>query len=174
MGEIKGVDQVTLTLMDALDLAVLVEEEARDRYEELAEQMDVHHTRDAARFFRFMAKNEEKHRDALAKRRAELFGDQPRSVEAAMVFDVEAPEYDEARMFMSTREALETAHRSETKAHAFFVTLLERVSDQDARALLEELREEEIVHRRLVEAELAKLDANAPLAGDLADDPTDH
>lgn len=174
MGEIKGLDHSALTLKDALDLAVLVEEEARERYEELADQMDVHHTRGACSFFRFMAGNEEKHRAALAERRAALFGDAPREVEPAMIFDVEAPDYDEARMFMSARAALETAHRSEVKAHGFFVSLLERVRDPDARALLEELRDEELEHRRLVEAELAKLGEDEAPEGGLADGPTGH
>ena len=55
---------------DALDLAILIEEEARERYEEFADQMELHHTPEAAHFFRFMAGNEEKHRAELAARRA--------------------------------------------------------------------------------------------------------
>jgi len=34
-----GIDFASLSLKDALDLAVLVEEEARERYEEFADQM---------------------------------------------------------------------------------------------------------------------------------------
>ena len=58
----KDIDFAKLSLQDALDLAVLIEEEARERYEEFAHQMRLHHTHEAARFFRFMAGNEEKHR----------------------------------------------------------------------------------------------------------------
>ena len=36
------------------------------RYGELADQMEMHDTPDAAHFFRFMAGNEQKHRDELA------------------------------------------------------------------------------------------------------------
>jgi len=171
----RGIDFSRLSLKDALDLAVLVEEEARDRYVEFAEQMEVHHTPEAARFFRFMSGNEEKHRAELAERRRELFGDEPSSVSPTMLFDVEAPEYDEARVFMTARQALGSAMRSERKAHAFFVGALEVVQDADVRALFEELREEEVEHQRLVQVELDRLPPDPDLAADdFADEPVAH
>ena len=72
MSSTRGIDFATLTLKDALDLAVLVEEEACERYGEFADQMEMHDTPDAARFFRYMIENEEKHRIALAERAWEL------------------------------------------------------------------------------------------------------
>ena len=50
---IRGLDLATLSLLDALDLAILIEDEARERYEEFAAQMDQHRTPEAARFFRY-------------------------------------------------------------------------------------------------------------------------
>ena len=97
----QDLDLSKLTLKDALDLAVLVEEEARERYEEFADQMETHHTKEAAAFFRFMVENERKHGADLAERRKALFGDSPRTVSRLQFFDVEAPDYDEARAFMS-------------------------------------------------------------------------
>jgi len=171
----RGIDFSRLSLRDALDLAVLIEEEARDRYVEFAEQMEVHHTPEAARFFRFMSGNEEKHRAELATRRRELFADEPRSVSAAMLFDVEAPEYDEARVFMSARQALDAAMRSERKAHAFFVGALTVVADAEVRALFEELREEEVDHQRLVQLELDRLPPESDFdPDDFADEPVAH
>ncbi|MFO0751333.1 MAG: ferritin family protein [Myxococcota bacterium] len=150
------IDFATLGLRDALDLAVLVEEEARDRYVELAEQMAAHRTPDAARFFRFMQQNEEKHRVALATRRQALFGAEPVRVTRAMLFDVEAPEYDEVRAFMTLREALGTALRAEEKAGAFFAAALARITDPGVAELFAELAAEEVEHQRLVKVELAK------------------
>jgi len=171
----RGIDFAHLSLQDALDLAVLIEEEARERYEEFAEQMEVHHTPEAARFFRFMSGNEEKHRAELAARREELFGDAPAAVTRAMLFDVEAPEYDEARVFMSAREALRAALRSEEKAHAFFVEALPRLEDGAVRALFEELRDEEVEHQRLVKVELSKLPPDPGFEPDaFADEPVAH
>jgi rubrerythrin len=172
---IDGIDLARLSTQDALDLAILVEEEAEERYREFAHQMELHHTPDAARFFTFMAGNEARHREQLAARRAERFGSAPGRMTRRMLWDVEAPEYDEARAFMSPRQAMTTALRCEEKAHAFFVRALDEVRDADVRSLFEELRDEEVHHRDLVSRELAKLppdpgDALDP--EDFTDEPT--
>jgi rubrerythrin len=171
----RGIDLAELSLQDALDLAVLIEEEARDRYQEFGDQMELHHTADAARFFRFMARNEEKHRAELASRRSGIYGDAPARITRNQLFEVEAPEYDEARVSMTAREALAAALRSEEKAHAFFAAVVPRVRERDVRALFQELVGEEIEHQRLVLAEIAKLPPEVPLrAGDFADEPVAH
>lgn len=167
----EGIDYATLNLRDALDLAILIEEEAKERYEELAEQMDVHHTPDAGAFFRFMVENEAKHGVQLAARRASLFDDEPRNITRARLWDVEAPEYDEVRAFMTLREALEVAMRAEQKAYEFFVAVLPTVHDPLVRKLFEQLRDEEIAHRQLVADELAKLGPESPQLDDVEDEP---
>jgi rubrerythrin len=168
----KGIDFAHLSVKDALDLAVLIEEEAKERYGELADQMDLHHTPEAAKFFRFMAGNEEKHRAELAARRATIFKAAPSAVTREMIFDVEAPEYDEARAFMTARQALAAALRSEKKAHAFFVGALPQVTDAGVKKLFEELRDEEVEHQDLVTRELDKLPPDPALkADDFADEP---
>lgn len=153
----RGIDFGALSLKDALDLAILVEEEAEERYHELDHQMTIHRTEDAAAFFKFMATNEKKHGDELAGRRKKLFGDAPRAVTRAMLFDIEAPDYDEARAFMSARAALHVAMRSEEKAYAFFDAALQSLKDPEVKALFEELRAEEIHHQDLIKKELSKL-----------------
>lgn len=75
--KVRGLDFENISLLDALDFAVLIEEEARERYEEFAHQMELHRTPEAARFFWFMEGNEEKHRTALAAQRKERFGMHP-------------------------------------------------------------------------------------------------
>jgi len=154
---VQGIDFKKLSLRDALDLAILIEQEAQERYVELAEQMEQHRTPEAAAFFREMATNEARHGSELALRRHKLFGDAPASVTRAMLFDVEAPEYDQGRAFMSARAALNVALRSETKAHAFFVAAIPEIAEPEVRRLFEELRDEEIEHQELVRREIAKL-----------------
>lgn len=172
MGTTTQLDFSKLTLVQALDLAVLIEEEARDRYEELADSLTKHHTEEAAAFFTKMVAIEEKHRAQLEQRRVKLFGWEKRSVKREMIFDVEAPEYDEARVFMSVHAALRTALKSEQKAHAFFDKALAHVKDADVRKLFEELKREEDEHQKLVKAELAKLPAESTMNPlDYADDP---
>ena len=170
---LEGVDFGRLSLQDALDLAILIEEEAQERYEEFAAQMEVHHTPEAARFFRFMAGNEAKHGEELARRRFQLFGGATRQVSRRLLFDVEAPDYDEARAFMTPRAAMEAAWRAETKAHAFFQAALPQVHDSAVRQLFQELRDEEVVHQNLVRMEMAKLPPDDEVAPDaFVDEPT--
>jgi len=169
----RGIDFAALTLLDALDLAVLIEEEAKERYEEFTAQMEAHHTPEAASFFRFMVGNEAKHEAELAARRTMLFGNAPRQVSRAMIYDVEAPDYDEARAFMSPRAALDAAYRCETKAHGFFVAALPRIQDPDVRALFEELRDEEVEHQKLILKQIATLPPDSGTRpDDWVDEPT--
>lgn len=170
-----GIDFAAIGLMDALDLAILVEEEAQQRYEEFTHQMQQHHTPEAAEFFRFMAGNEAKHGAELHERRAKLFGEAPARVKRSMLWDVEAPDYDAPRAFMTPREAMRVALEAERKAHAFFAEALPHLGDEEVRALFAELRDEEVQHQQLVEKELAKLPPDSELkAEDFADEPVGH
>lgn len=146
----QDIDFKTLSLKDALDLAILIEEEAEERYREFVHQMETHDTPGVARFFRFMAVNEAKHGKELAERREKLFGDAPREVERSMIFDVEAPEFYRTRAFMSVTEALDLADEAEKKAYDFFDAALPELEDSEVRELFAELREEEIEHIDLV------------------------
>ena len=154
----QDIDFANLTLKNALDLAILVEEEAEERYREFVHQMETHHSPGVARFFRFMAVNEAKHGQELAERREKIFGDAPREVERSMIFDVEAPEFYRARAFMSVEEALDLAKDAENKAYEFFDKALPRIEDSDVRKLFVELRQEEIEHIELVEKVRTKVE----------------
>ena len=151
------IDFASLSLQDALDLAILIEEEAKERYEEFADNLKLHHTPGAADFFVTMAGNEAKHGADLLKRRQALFGDAPARVSRDMLWDVEAPGYDQPRMFMTARQAMDVALESEVKAHDFFDAALAHIQDADVRRLFQELRDEETEHQELVKAVIAKL-----------------
>lgn len=168
----QNVDFARLDLKDALDLAILIEEEARDRYVEFAEQMEVHHTADAAGFYRLMSRYEAKHGAEIAARRKSLFGDSPSRMNRAMLWDVEAPDYDKARAFMSPRRALQVALESEVKAHDYFSAALPSITDPDVKALFTELKADEVKHQALVQAEIDKLPPDSDVdVEDLVDEP---
>jgi len=164
------IDFATLSLKDALDLAILIEEEAKDRYEEFHENLAVHHTPDAAQFFKTMAGNEAKHGEDLLMRRQSLFPTQPRTVTRAMLWDVEAPDFDQSRAFMTARKAMEVAMACEVKAHDFFDAALAHVTDPDVRELFEELRQEEVEHKEMVQAILDRLPPDSNVDPDAFED----
>lgn len=153
------VDFSTLTLMDTLDLAKMIEVEAVERYRLFAEQLGT--STEAGAVFESMAVNETKHGDELAERRQALFGDQPPRVTVDDVFDVEAPDVGAPHRNMSIFKAYEVALAAEKKAHAFYDRALRTVTQPEVRAMFEELREEEAEHVRMIEEIIAKLPASA-------------
>jgi rubrerythrin len=150
-----------LTLMDALDLASLIELEARRRYTEFADSLGSRGVDDAGGVFRSMAVNENKHCEEIAERRVALFGDQPAKVTLDDIFDVEAPAVGDVRWNMSALKAYQLALYSEQKAFAFYDEALEYVKQPDVRTLFEELRDEEAEHVQMLVKIIAKLPASA-------------
>ena len=168
----KKLDLTRLDLMDALDLAILVEQEAMERYEELVAQMREHRTEEAASFFHFMAKAEAKHGADLLTQRAKLFGKAPRRVDRSLLWEVEAPGYETVHPFMTLREALNVALDAEVKAYAYFAEALKLPLTPPVKKLFEELLQEEIVHQEMVKKELAKAPPDeAANPEDFADEP---
>jgi len=159
-----------LTLMDALDLATLIEVEAQRRYVQFAEQLGTRDTDDAGAVFASMAVNEAKHGEQLAERRLALFGVEPPRVKLDDIFDVEAPDFGAPHRNMAPLDAYQVALYSEKKAFAYYDQALRYVKQPDVKALFEELRDEEAEHVRMLEEIIAKLPRSAAL--DLEDEDT--
>jgi rubrerythrin len=165
------IDFSRLTLQDALDLAIRIEEEAQGRYEGFTKLVGGRYAGDASDMFRMMASYEARHRTELAERRAKLFGAAPVRISPDAVEDVEAPDVTAPRVFMSARQAMEVALASEEKAYGFFTAALEHVRDPGVRELFTELQGEELKHQRLVRAEIEKLPPGPDLEEEDADEP---
>ncbi|MBL7671470.1 MAG: ferritin family protein [Bdellovibrionaceae bacterium] len=166
------IDFAKLTLMDALDIAVLIEHEAAERYLEFAELIGDRYRGDAGDFFKEMAGYEVLHGESLAQRRKDLFGKTPRNITAEMIWNVEAPDENRPRAFMSVRQAYEIAIESEEKAYNFFDKALAHLTEKETRELFEELRDEEAEHKKmLVQKLLAIPQTEGP---DLTDEDVDE
>jgi rubrerythrin len=152
-----------LTLMDALDLARLIEVEAFERYTLFAKQIGPGYSDNAGSFFASMAVNEKRHGDQLAARRAALFGNKAPNVKLDDLFDVEAPDVGAPRWNMSQLQACQVALSSEKKAFAFYDMALPSVKNPDVKELFEELRDEEAEHIRMIEDVMAKLPPSAAI-----------
>jgi len=156
-------DLSKLDLMDALDLATLIEYEAYRRYKTFAEQLGRRGGHDPGAFFASMAQNEAKHGRDLEARRKSLFGDAPMRVTLDDLFDVEAPDAGAPRRNMSVVRAYEIGLAAERKAYDFYDTALPGITDPEVRALFTELRDEETEHVEMLRSGMAKL---PPEAGD--------
>ena len=159
-----------LTLMDAIDLAALIEIEAYKRYTLFAEQLGSRDSDDAGAVFKSMAVNERKHGEQLAERRLALFGDEPPTVKLDDIFDVEAPDVGAPSSNMSPLKAYQVALSSEKKAFAFYDEALQYVNQPGVKVLFEKLRAEEAEHVQMIEEIIAKLPPSAAI--DLEDEDT--
>ena len=166
-------DLSKLSLMDALDLAQLIEMEACHRYQMFANQFGHSSGDDAGAFFAMMAKNEAKHGQDLEQRREKLFGDAPAKVTLDDLYDVEAPEMGAPNRGMSVLDAFKVGLAAEQKAYDFYDAALSGITDSDVRELFTELRDEEVEHVDMLKEAIAKLpeDANEEAAYDLDETP---
>ena len=167
-----SLDLSKLSLMDALDLAILIEEEAHQRYKLFASQLGRSGSRyDAGAFFASMAKNEAKHGTELLARRMALFGKVPMKLKLVDLYDVEAPETGAPRRGMSTVQAFEVGLLAEQKAYDFYDGALPGITDSEVRTLFAELRDEESEHVEMLRQEMAKLPPSASV--ETENDPDD-
>ena len=154
-------DLSKLSLMDALDLAKLIEMEACHRYQLFATQLGRTGGYDAGAFFATMAENEAKHGQELEARRKTLFGDAPARLTHDDLFDVEAPDVGAPHRGMSTLQAFEIGLAAEKKAYDFYDAALPGITDPDVRELFTELRDEETEHVEMLREQMAKLPPSA-------------
>ena len=154
-------DLSKLSLMDALDLAILIEMEAYERYKMFASQLGHTGGYDAGAFFASMAENEAKHGSELAERRKSLFGDVPARLTLDDLYDVEAPEMGAARRGMSTVQAFEVGLEAEKRAHDFYDMALPGITDPDVIELFTELRDEETEHVEMLKEQMTRLPESA-------------
>lgn len=158
------------SLAELLAHALAMEVEAAERYEALAEQMNVHNNPALAELFTSLARIERLHAAQIrARAGAAALPDIP-----AWEYrwrDPEGPEtapFDAVDYRTTPQRALAAALHNERRAEAFFTGAERTADDAEVRALAAELAEEEREHVRLVERWLARYPAGA---GAPAEDP---
>ena len=155
------IDLSKMDLREAYDFAILIEEEAQHRYQQLASAFEGDPS-GVGDVLRVMAANERKHRDELEARRYSMFREDAQPLDISVAEEsVERPEPG-ARP-ATPRDALLVAYASETRAYDYYREALEHVVDSGVRALFEDLMEEEAEHQELIAHHLAKL-ARTPVS----------
>jgi rubrerythrin len=151
------VDFSRLDAQDVLDIAIQVEQEAEDNYEQLATWLAADGNTEAAEFFRKMAGFEAKHRQQLNQRREQMFGDAPSRHSDVAVWEVEQPDYDSIGRAVSLAQAIELAMAAERRAGDYYGEALEYASDPDVIDLFRGLKRAEQDHLRLLEEQRDRL-----------------
>ncbi|WP_440997034.1 ferritin-like domain-containing protein [Arhodomonas sp. SL1] len=138
--------------------AVTLEEDAADRYDELADALEVHNNPDVVDLFRKMAHYSRLHL-AEARERAEAEGGLPKLKpwEYEWPGD-ESPEsgaIEASHYLMTPAHALRLAHEAETRAHRFYAACAAGTENPSLRELAEAFAEEEAGHARELEGWMA-------------------
>ena len=144
------VDFSMLDGQDVLDIAMQVEEEAKEHYEQLAGWLEADGKSDVAAFFTKMAGLERLHWDQLAAMRAEQYGDAPPRHSDRAVWEVEEIDYDALGKDIDLKGAFELAMDAERRAGEYYAEALEYASDPKTIELFEMLRDSEVEHLRLL------------------------
>jgi rubrerythrin len=157
-----GADLSRLTLRQALQYAISLEQDARDQYLALARSMKEYGESEAGEFFWRMAHLEEGHRVALETRRKAVVvaGEDDGSPSEGAPLHLhawEGPLTDEAAMGLTLRAAIELSLAAEGRAHEFFVSALASIYDAEVHRLFLGLAEEELVHQAMLRKELEEL-----------------
>ena len=137
---------------ELLAYSMAIETEAVDRYNDLADQMEMHHNYEVADLFRKLAKIEGLHIENVSK--ASLGKQLPNLLAWQYEWeDGESPEggsMDEAHYLMQPWHAIELAMNGEKRAVAFFRHVAETANDIEVVKMARELVIEEEEHVQLL------------------------
>lgn len=148
---------------DFMVQAYAMENEARDRYTEFADQMEVHHNTEVAQLFRKLARVEGLHADRIMKEMG--WRKPPAAAEAWMWRQSEAPESvpsGELHYLMQPWHALELALASEQRAASFFTGIARSIAPAEVKRVAREMAAEEREHVQLILEWMQKVEKPAP------------
>ena len=159
-------------ITELLAHALALENEAAERYAELADLMESHNNSDVAALFRRMATIEAQHGDHILNLRREYQLTDLPSLRFQWV-SPEGPETTdplELHYLMTPEHALQLALHNEKRAYAYYRDIGDHASDQETRLLAQQLAQEELDHVGWVKQWLEQLQ---PTPADWAhdDDP---
>lgn len=144
------VDFSRLDAQDVLDIAIQVEQEAEDNYEQLATWLAADGNEETARFFKKMAGFEAKHREQLTVQRKTLFADAPPRHSENAAWEVEQPAYGAINAAVTLDQAFELAMDAERRAGDYYGEALEYANDPQVIELFEQLKKAELDHLRML------------------------
>lgn len=128
-----------------------MENEAAERYLELADMMEAHNNLDVATIFRDMYRYSIMHRDSIKEHVGEIDLPQLKSWQFRWVMPTEVGDEDGFDYMMTPHNALQYARDNEERAMHFYQTVAEGTDDPEVRRLAAEFAEEEREHTEALE-----------------------
>ena len=143
--------------------ALAIEVEATERYNLLADQMEVHNNREIAAIFRKMASIEGEHRNEIARRAGDaLVAGRPASFSWIGPDGPEAIDCDDVHYLMTPHRALMLARFNEERAVKYFEAIAAAATDPQIAAFAAEMAAEERAHVIWVDQWLEQIAPDEP------------
>ena len=137
--------------------ALAIEIEASERYDALADMMEVHNNNKIASIFRKMAKIENVHRKEIARRAGDaLVGGRPASFTWTGPEGPETIDFSDLHYLMTPRQALMLARHNEERAVKYYEAISKAATDPEIATIAESMAQDERQHVRWVDEWLEK------------------
>lgn len=134
------------TLPEFLAHAIAMEDEAAERYLELADMMEAHNNLDVATVFRDMCRFSQMHRDSIKERAGDAELPRPRSWQFRWQVPPEVCDEEAFDYTLTPYQALQFARDNEQRAIEFYRAVIGKTDDAEVKRLASEFADEEQEH----------------------------
>lgn len=138
--------------------ALALESEVAERYEEIADSMEIHNNTEVAQLFRRLARASAKHANEMRERAAGRTLPQiaPWEFQWGDASGPETPSMEKTHYLMTPYQALDMARNAEIQAQNYYTSVAGTTSNEDVRKLGLEFAYEEAEHVDLVNRLIAR------------------
>lgn len=147
---------MSYTLPQFLAHAIALEQEAADRYLELADMMEAHNNLEVAAVFRDMSRFSALHRDEVKARIGHMVLPKLRFWEYRWTTPPEVGGDDAVHYLMTPYHALKYARENEMRGLEYYRSVAEQATDADLRRIAGEFAAEESDHVQALDGWIAK------------------
>lgn len=144
------------SLTEFLALAIAMEEEAAERYLELADMMEAHDNQKVSKLFRDMNRYSCLHRDSIKERAGSLELPKIKSWQYRWTTPSEVGGEEGFDYTMSAFDALEYARENEVRAMEFYQSVADGTQDEEIKRMASEFALEEKEHTEMLDERLAE------------------
>ena len=143
------------SLNEFLALSIAMEEEAAERYLELADMMEAHDNQKVSKLFRDMNRYSCLHRDSIKERAGSIELPNLKSWQYRWTTPSEVGGEEGFDPSMSAFDALEYARENEVRAMEFYQSVADGTSDNEIKKMASEFALEEKEHTEMLDERLA-------------------
>jgi rubrerythrin len=146
---------MSYSMSEFLAHAIAMEQEAADRYLELADMMEAHNNLEVSGLFRDMVRYSTLHRDSIRERAGSTPLPRLKSWQYRWIAPTEVGDEEGFDYTLNHHQALEYARVNEQRAMQFYRTVADTTEDDGIRALAAEFADEEREHTEALDRMLS-------------------